>query len=213
MIPNGFDTEDFHGLASGAPNPKFTLTYTGSFYDRRQPEALWKALRHLCQTGKIDPADVHIAIIGRNTPAFVLGEYEKDPLILSMLHFTGFIQHRESLRQMLNADALLLYIPSGQNTESILTGKIFDYLFSEKPVLAIVPPMGEAARLLTGAGIGFIADHTDIAGIECRITELYDLWKCGELAELKADASFIGGYSRKLHATRLSAFLLSLPEP
>ncbi|MDZ4183241.1 MAG: hypothetical protein U1B83_10250, partial [Candidatus Cloacimonadaceae bacterium] len=144
---------------------------------------------------------------GKNTPAFVLGAYAKDPLIRSIVSFEGFKPHQYSLQAMLNASALLLYIPSGKNTDSVLTGKIFDYLRSGKAILAIVPPKGLAAEIVMRAGIGFVAEHDDPEGIKARLIEIYELWKLGKLSQLQLDQDYIAGFSRQRQAQRLAKLI------
>ncbi len=210
ILPNGYDEEDFSGLIPGPANDKMTIVYTGSFYDRRQPDALWKALRGLVDSGRIDRSNLRIEIIGRNTPAQVLGEYQGDPIITALVNFHGFMPHRQSLRHMVQADVLLLFIPSGKNTESVLTGKIFDYLFTGKPVLAIIPPDGAAAELLRNAGTGFIADYQDTAGISAMICDIYGIWCKGQLSKITLNREFISGFSRRRQANNLGTFLSGL---
>ncbi len=109
------------------------------------------------------------------------------------MKFLPFQPYRYNLREMMTADALLLYIPSGRNTDSVLTGKIFEYLRCSKPVLAIIPEKGAAAELLREAGIGFIASDTDhAAGIKNQIMRLYRSWSKGDINSLAVDPEFFG---------------------
>jgi glycosyltransferase involved in cell wall biosynthesis len=137
----------------------------------------------------------------------VLGKYQHDPILKQIVYFHPFAPYKDSLAKLMQASALLLYIPSGENTESVLTGKIFDYLRSEKPVLAIVPPQGLAANLLTEAGTGLIADYTDAAGIAANLNKLYQMWETGKLAEIQADTEFIQQFSRQKLALRMSKLI------
>jgi glycosyltransferase involved in cell wall biosynthesis len=105
------------------------------------------------------------------------------------------------------ADALLLYIPSGINAQSVLTGKIFEYLRSGKPVLAVVPPDGIAAELLNKAGTGFIADHTDLKGIESNIAALFRTWERDELRNLKPNMEFVNRFSREKLTLELAGLI------
>ncbi len=207
IIPNGFDDSDFEALPTASSPEVFRLVYSGSFYDRRQPDPLWQALLASIHEKKIDPAKFRVDIIGKNSPAFVLGKYQQDPILKRIVNLHPFAPYKDSLAELMRASALLLYIPSGENTESVLTGKIFDYLRSEKPVLAIVPPQGLAANLLTEAGTGLIADYTDSAGISANLNKLYRMWETGKLAEIQADTEFIQQFSRQKLALRMSKLI------
>jgi glycosyltransferase involved in cell wall biosynthesis len=207
ILTNGFDDDDFLYRKPIRKAQNFHLVYCGSFYDRRQPDALWKAISELINNGMIPRNKVCVDIYGKNSPAFVLGTFANDPLIRSIVRLHGFVSHRKSLEIMLGSDALLLYIPSGKNTDSVLTGKIFEYIRCAKPILAIVPPAGIAAEIVTKAGLGFIADHSDDEGIKDRIMQLWHLWQTDTLKEIKPDADYISGYSRQKLAQKLDILI------
>jgi glycosyltransferase involved in cell wall biosynthesis len=207
IIPNGFDEDDFAGLQASNHRDAFHLVYCGSFYDRRQPDPLWKAIVGLFDGGQLQPDKIVVDIIGRNTPAFVLGKYANDERIKRIVKFHGFMSHSASLLEMMKADSLLLYIPSGKNAESVLTGKIFDYIRSGKPVLAVVPPTGLAASIVREARTGYIADYSDIPGIASRLMELYRLWKNRALNQTQPDWDYINSFSRRELANRLAGLI------
>ncbi len=207
IIPNGFDDSDFEGLTASTDANVFRLVYCGSFYDRRQPSPLWQAILSLVEAKKLDPNKFRVDIYGRNTRSFVLDRFASNPVLERIVNLHPFLGYRDSLQELLRATALLLYIPSGKNTESVLTGKIFDYLRTGKPVLAIVPPAGLAAELLTKAGIGYIADHQDLPGIAERLMELYWLWENRALGELKVNHDYIAQFSRPNLARKLAKLI------
>lgn len=207
IIPNGFDDSDFEGLTASCDASVFRLVYWGSFYDRRQPDPLWQTILGLVEAGKLDSEKFRVDVYGKNTPAFVLGRYASDPVLARILNLHPFLSYRNGLRELMCAAALLLYIPSGKNTESVLTGKIFDYLRTGKPVLAIVPPRGLAAELLTWAGTGYIADQQDLPGIAAKLLELFQLWQSGGLTEIRVDPEYLRQFSRQELAQRLAKLI------
>ncbi|MEZ4677703.1 MAG: hypothetical protein R2932_26155 [Caldilineaceae bacterium] len=72
-----------------------------------------------------------------------------------VVQLVQYVPHRELIGYQLAADALLLIIGESPRSEIILTGKLFEYLAVEKPILAAVPP-GAAADLLTEANVGTV---------------------------------------------------------
>ena len=60
------------------------------------------------------------------------------------------------------SDALLLFIPNVPNNEGILTGKLFEYLASEKKILLFGPEKGDAMKLIKecGAGVCYTKDFS-----------------------------------------------------
>jgi hypothetical protein len=59
----------------------------------------------------------------------------------------------------------------------VLSGKVFEYLAAERPILAAVPPDGAAADLIreTGAGVVAAADDRERLGRAARVEELAEV--------------------------------------
>src|SRR5690606_11216598 len=105
------------------------------------PEYFLKAIRILKDKG--------IRIIFR-----YVGESNKDVLkIIQHLNIedqfvsTGYLTYKQTISNMKGADLLLL-IGNGQETEQ--TGKIFDYLGSKRPILALAADKGGIADVVNG---------------------------------------------------------------
>ena len=208
IIPNGYDEADFKGFQAQKHGAgKLRILYTGSFYDRIQPDNLWRSISELINEHIIDPSKLEIIIMGNNNKPFVLGTYIDDDVIQSIVQFLPFTPHRECIRQMQFTDLLLIYIPSGSNSQSILTGKLFDYLRSGKPILTIAPIDGLAAELVSQAGTGFVADYADIEDIKTQIQKLWAMWIDGTLQEIKANETYINQFARQQQASVLSGLI------
>jgi hypothetical protein len=67
---------------------------------------------------------------------------------------------------MLSTSVLLLIIPDHQSNRSIITGKIFEYIASGKPVLCLGPVDGDAAGIIKESGNGSTFNYNDRPGIE-----------------------------------------------
>src|SRR4029077_19737274 len=79
------------------------------------------------------------------------------------IELVPYVPRRESLRLQRDSDALLLLIPeAGGRGKGVLSGKVFEYLAAERPILAAVPPDGEAARLVFATGAGVVAPPDDV---------------------------------------------------
>ena len=168
---------------------------------------MWKAVTEIAQEGKIVPGKIEIEIMGKNSPAFVYGAYAGNPNLRKMLRFSPFTSHRKCIRHMQAADLLLIYVPSGINSQSILTGKLFDYLRSGKPILAIAPLNGLIAGIVKTALTGFVAESSDIEGIKQQLKILYELWKRDQLSQIEADQDYISRFSRQKQAGELALLI------
>jgi glycosyltransferase involved in cell wall biosynthesis len=93
-----------------------------------------------------------------------------------------YVPRRESLRLQRESDALLLLIPeAGGRGRGVLSGKVFEYLAAERPVLAVVPEDGAAAQLVREAGAGVVAGPDDVPAIRDALVSLHERWRRGEL--------------------------------
>ena len=68
-------------------------------------------------------------------------------------------------------DVLLLLIPTQSGNQNIMTGKVFEYMSTGKPILALVPE-GEAAGILREAGVGHIVNPLDETAVAEQIQTL-----------------------------------------
>jgi glycosyltransferase involved in cell wall biosynthesis len=87
----------------------------------------------------------------------------------------GFLPHREAIAEMAAADCLLLTF----NTGEAHSGKIFEYLASGRPILAISPPDGEVGKLIRLTRSGWCLDATDIEGIRGALRQIVASKKSG----------------------------------
>jgi glycosyltransferase involved in cell wall biosynthesis len=98
------------------------------------------------------------------------------------MELVPYAPHRRSLELQRDSEALLLLIPEAEGRgRGVLSGKVFEYLAAERPILALVPPDGAAARLLTETGAGVVVAPDDIDGIARELAAMRDRWRAGEL--------------------------------
>ena len=100
----------------------------------------------------------------------------------------------------------------------VLSGKVFEYLAAERPILAAVPPDGEAARLIREAGAGPVVAPDDPGGIGDALERLVTRWRAGELESADLSPEWKARLSRRARAEELASLLYevsgrSLPPP
>ena len=62
--------------------------------------------------------------------------------------------------------ALLLIIPDHHSNKSIITGKLFEYIATGKPIICLGPVDGDAAEIIKSSGSGCIFDYGEVRAIE-----------------------------------------------
>jgi glycosyltransferase involved in cell wall biosynthesis len=174
-IANGSDFDDFAGLAY-ARGDRFRITHTGSFFGKRDPRPFLTALK---QSGIAD-------VVARFLGDFRASDREwAEQLELGdRLELIPYAPRRRSLELQRDSDALLLLIPeAGGRGKGVLSGKVFEYLAAERPILAAVPPEGAAAELIREANAGIVVAPDDVDAIAAALRELHGQWRAGGLAE------------------------------
>ena len=102
--------------------------------------------------------------------------------IRDRLELHPFAPRRQALELQRDSEALLLLIPeAGGRGKGVLSGKVFEYLAAERPILASVPTDGAAAALIRNTGAGVVAPPDDPEAIAEALRSLYDRWQGGSL--------------------------------
>ena len=198
VIENACDFEEFEGL-SYRPGERFRLTHTGSFVSRREARTFFEAL-----------ARTNGATVAR----FVGGLRAADePFIRELelgerLEVVPFQPHDRTLALQRDSEALLLLLAdAGEAGRKILSAKVFEYLAAGRPILAVVPPDGEAAALVRETGAGIVVAPDDVEGIAGAIGELERRWRAGELGPVELSPELRERLSRRERAERLERLL------
>jgi glycosyltransferase involved in cell wall biosynthesis len=172
VIENGCDFEDFDGLAYKRGD-RLRITHTGRFFGRRSPRPFLQALARA-------PEDVVARFVGDFRGAD--REYAEGLGLGDRIELVPSVPRSEALSLQRDSDALLLLIPEAEGRgRGILSGKVFEYLAAERPILAAVPPDGAAAQLLAEVGAATIVAPDDVEGLAAALTDLERRWRAGEL--------------------------------
>ena len=163
VITNGYDEEDFS--ASIKTNPeKFTVTYVGTLSDIYPVDGFLDAIRIFKDNGN-DYLLRFIGSVSHNQKSLIKSKTGE-----SCLEFIPYVDHTVAIEFMLKSTVLLLIIPDHESNKSIITGKIFEYLASGKPIICLGPPDGDASEIITSADTGRIFNYSDSISI-CNFLE------------------------------------------
>jgi glycosyltransferase involved in cell wall biosynthesis len=172
-IANGCDFDDFAGLEHRTSN-RLRITHTGHFHGKRDPKPFLQAL---AESG-LDDVVVRFAGDFRAADR----EYAESLGLGERVELLGDVSRRRSLELQRDSEALLLLIPeSGGRGRGVLTGKIYEYLAAERPILAVVPPDGAAARLVGDTGSGTVVPPDDVEAMREALLDLHRRWREGSL--------------------------------
>jgi glycosyltransferase involved in cell wall biosynthesis len=199
VIENGSDFEDFAGLEYHPSQERFRLTHTGSFASRRDARPFYEAL-----------ARVDGSVVARFVGGFRAAD---EPLVEELgirdkLEVVPFQPHEDVVRLQRDSEALLLLLAEwGEAGLKIQSAKLFEYLAANRPILAVVPPEGEAAALVRKLGAGPVVAPGDVDGIAAALGELERRWREGKLQAPALTEDERAGLSRRERAERLAALI------
>ena len=198
---NGFDESDFSTYSGSVKqNPDvFTIAHVGSLYASRDPKALWAALKQLRQKGKLEHLRVRlVGTVGQQVRESILYHGLED-----VVEFVDYVSHSEAVHIMCEAAALLLVIEPFQNDAGMITGKLYEYVASGSPVLAIGPPGGDAANLLDETNAGRLFASEDVQAISDFLLDQYERWVNGEPI-MRSWPAIISRYTRSTQTGQLA---------
>ena len=201
-IANGSDFDDFAGLPY-TRGDRFRITHTGSFFGKRSPRPFLTALA--------GPGleDVVARFVGDFRSAD--REWAEGLELGERLELHPFGSRRRALELQRDSDALLLLIPEAAGRgRGVLSGKVFEYLAAERPILASVPPDGAAADLIRETGAGVVVPPEDPDAIGDALRALVERWRAHELDGAPLSAEVRARVSRESRVRDLAELLWTL---
>ncbi len=199
-VPSGADFEDFDGLTYRRGG-QFRVTHTGSFFGQRDPRPFLQALE------RVD--GVTARFIG-DTRAADRDWADARPA-RDRVEWLPFATRERSLELQRDSEALLLLIPEADGRgDGIVSGKVYEYLAAGRPILALVPPDGAAARLLRDTGAGIVVPPGEVEGAARALEELRDRWRGGDDLSVRLAPEHRSALSRSTRVGDLARLLDSL---
>jgi glycosyltransferase involved in cell wall biosynthesis len=168
-IPNGFDPDDLarvRFVARSGDGP-FRICYTGSVHDAYDFTTLFAAVRELAADGVITPQSLRFEFVGN-----LAGGEAGRAGVGEFVEVSGFVPHDGVVDVLNRSDAHLVIEDPVYWGRFSYPAKVFEYLVTGKPVLALVDSEGNTGRLLREAGVGVIADPADRTAVRAAILSL-----------------------------------------
>ncbi|SFA99030.1 glycosyltransferase family 4 protein [Algoriphagus aquimarinus] len=172
LITNGFDETDIpQGFSVGEKKgDSLHLVYTGIIDSIRNPMPLLKAMREEFSKEK---GEVKFTFVGRVSDQ-VREEIAADSWLLAHVHFAGYVSHQEVFGFYEKADALALILTNTKNAKGNIPGKLFEYMATTLPILALGDPEGDSAKILKEAEAGQVFSHSDHVAIQVSLRKLFE---------------------------------------
>ncbi|WNH10956.1 glycosyltransferase [Thalassobellus suaedae] len=168
VITNGYDTEK---VGSVELDSKFSISHIGSLLSKRNPEMLWKVLSELIKEYKDFAQDFQLTFVG-SVSENVLNSIEKYGLS-DYVNNIGYVSHLESIKFQKKSQLLLLIEIDSEDTKCIIPGKLFEYIVSNRLILAMGPKDSDVEKIIKETNTGNYFSYDDYESLKKIILEHY----------------------------------------
>lgn len=199
VVENGYDEIVFEkaetqaaSTPSRASDDALHLLHSGTIYpDHRNPVALFAALASLHRKGVFASRGIRLKLRATGYEAHYRSLIAREfPQLRDSIEFAPSTDYISSIAETLTCDGLLIL--QGATCNDQVPAKLYECVRARRPILALVDPHGETARLLTLMGITEQASMTDSIAIEELISRFIE---ASERRSLDAFLPSVDGHS------------------
>lgn len=200
VITNGYDT---FTIKRPEKDSNFTMAHIGSLLSERNPKQLWVGLQELIKEHANFKKAFQLNLIGvisddvlQSIKGHGLGDFVK---------VLGYISHEEAIKAQMQSRVLLLIEIDSEDTKAIIPGKLFEYMASETPILAIGPKDWDVEHILKTTNTGHYFGYNDKSAIKSQIMSYFEAYKSNTLISHPIG---LKPYSRKELTSKLAKLIL-----
>ena len=200
VLTNGFDFK----ITNNTPlDSKFTLSHIGSLLEGRNPSVLWQVLSDLIKESKEFAATFQLNLIGSVSTEVseTLFDYGLENYICNL----GYLPHNEVLEYQRKTQLLLLVEENSKETQYIIPGKLFEYMASKRPIIAIGPDTSDIETILDQTYSGTYFRYDESVALRKQLWQHFEAYK---IQQLNIDSKGLDTYSRKSLTKQLAEKLL-----
>lgn len=195
VITNGYDFNIEELKTKSDLSQSFTMSHVGIVGAARNATKFWEALGELIKNENQSEFSnlLKIRLIGQVDNSVLISIKENS--LENHVEIIPYIPHEKVIIEQSSSQVLLLFVNNSPNAKGILTGKIFEYMASGRPILAIGPKDGDTAIILDETKSGVIVDFEDKEGMKKVILDLFEKYKDNQL--LTKENESVKKYSRR----------------
>ena len=206
-LTNGYDTELYGSRQRTRPFSGDTIefVYTGRLFKNRKGYAFAEALGRIHRSDPALAARARVRIIGGVEPEIqrrydqIIAEYG----IGHLYDFVGDVSYAEAMDAQVNCDYLLLIVDTGETSDGVIPGKLFEYVSVRRPIFALCDP-GATQQIIDKAGLGKTVPAESVDACEAMLRE----WLARPVpATVEADDAYLAQFDRKAITERFARVL------
>ena len=199
VITNGYDIEN---IGNQKRDTKFSLAHIGSLLSERNPKFLWQCLSELIHENPLFETNFELKLIGAISPDVI--DSIHDFGLSKYINNLGYVSHREALEQQRKSQVLLLIEINSEETKSIIPGKLFEYMVSERPIIGIGPEGADFSKIILETNTGIFVNYAEIEKLKITIEKYFNQFLEGNLS---SNAVGLQKYSRENLTKQLVSIL------
>ena len=196
VLSNGFD---FEFPTDSQLDSKFTLSHIGSLLEGRNPSVLWSVLSDLIEESEAFGAAFQLNLIG-DVSSEVMDTIQGYGLE-KHTHNIGYVAHKELLKYQTKTQLLLLIEENSKETEHIIPGKLFEYMASKRPIIALGPNSSNVEAILNETNSGTYFRYDEQVALRSCLLQHFEAYK---IQELHVNSKGLEMYSRKALSQQLA---------
>ena len=186
----------------------FHITYSGGLEMLRNPSAVWKALADLINSNSSFKSDLKLNFYGslaNDVQQTIISAGLEDNLVVH-----GYVSHHESLQAVNKANILLLTNFDNPASRGIIPGKLFEYMATGNPILAVGPTDADVEKILIKTEAGAYFSHQEVEAIKKYILSVYNQWLANPNYISKTNETEVQKFNRKNLTAHLAELIHKL---
>ena len=175
-ITNGFDDQETTSIKL---DKKFTISHIGSLLSERNPKVLWKVFQELINENEDFKNNFQLILIGVVSDEVLNSIYNHQ--LKDYVNCVGYVSHQEAVNYQKQSQVLLLIEIDSEETKCIIPGKLFEYMVSKRPIIAIGPEDAEVESIIKETNTGNYFNYNDYESLKSIILNQFKAFQEGNL--------------------------------
>lgn len=204
VLPHGYDPADFETNQKPTlqyHQNKINWLYSGLFYESNQPDVFLSAWKSIIDDNPEVANKIHLHFQGGLDQR--IKNLIKELGLELLVSDYGYVSHPVAVANLMSADILWMISNFDKKNKQIKSGKLFEYLGSKKPILALVHE-SKAASLIRNYGAGYSASPNLKEEIITVLKRILIDWDSNLIP--KVNSALVENHNRKLLTKQLAQF-------
>jgi glycosyltransferase involved in cell wall biosynthesis len=163
---------------------------------------LWKVLHELINENEVFKTAFQLNLIGVVSDD-VMDSIDKYQL-KDFVNIFGYVSHEEAIKYQKQSQVLLLIEIDSEETKCIVPGKLFEYMVSERPIIALGPKDSDVNTIINTTNTGKYFSYDDHEALKSLILEYFEAFQKGTL---KSNPVGLQKYHRKQLTSELAKLI------